>query len=81
LVRPVIVPANSFTTGVGFVRFAKWMRFRTLCAPFALSTTGCGDDKAGPMATDDELAEYGKKAAAGGPLEGMTMKDGAKAKE
>ena len=56
----------------------KWLCVIALFAPFTLIATGCGDDKAGQMATDSELQEYGENAAKGTGLEGLKMKDGPK---
>ncbi len=63
------------------MRLTKCLCFLALCVPFTLIATGCGDDEAGQMATDAELAEYGKEAAKGGPLEGMTLGGGDKKSE
>ena len=61
------------------MRMSKWLCFLALCAPVALVTSGCGgSDEAGAMATDSELEQYGKEAAAGTALDGMSMKGGKK---
>jgi hypothetical protein len=60
------------------MRLTKFFCAVALCAPFMLVSVGCGEEKADQMATDDDLAAYGKKAAKGTVLEGLSMGDGEK---
>ncbi len=53
------------------MRLTKFFCAIALCAPFMLAATGCGEEKAGAIATDDELQAYGKEAAKGTVLEGL----------
>ncbi len=59
--------------------------FKCLClvvllVPFTLSTVGCGGETdSGPMATDDQLQEYGANAAKGTALENFRSGGEAKA--
>ena len=55
------------------MRLTKFFCAVALCAPFMLASTGCGEEKAGQMATDAELQEYGREAAKGTALEGLSM--------